>query len=62
MELPDGRQTKTVLLPLTLDGKHLEVRLSPPKLGEHSLEILTQLGYSAEEAKALSSGDAIKTT
>ena len=61
MELPDGRQTKTVLLPLTLDGKHLEVRLSPPKLGEHSLEILTQLGYSADEAKALSSGDPIKT-
>ena len=54
MELPDGRQTKTVLLPLTLDGKHLQVRLSPPKLGEHSIEILTQLGYGAEEAKALS--------
>ncbi|MPM86983.1 hypothetical protein SDC9_134076 [bioreactor metagenome] len=33
----------------------------PPKLGEHSLEILTQLGYSTEEAKALSSGDAAKT-
>ncbi|WP_353236594.1 CaiB/BaiF CoA-transferase family protein [Diaphorobacter ruginosibacter] len=56
IELPDGRQTKTVLLPLTLDGRHLEVRLSPPKLGEHSLEILTALGYSAEHARALSQG------
>ncbi len=58
IELPDGRKTKTVLLPLTLDGKHLEVRLSPPKLGEHSLEILTQLGYSSDEATALARGQA----
>lgn len=54
--LPDGRESKTVLLPLTLDGKHLEVRLSPPKLGEHSLEILTALGYSREQAQALAQG------
>ena len=54
--LPDGRDSKTVLLPLTLGGKHLEVRLSPPKLGEHSLEILTALGYSREQAQALAQG------
>ncbi|MBV8248496.1 MAG: CoA transferase [Comamonas sp.] len=56
IELPDGRASKTVLLPLTLDGKHLEVRLSPPKLGEHSLDILSTLGYTPEQAQALSQG------
>jgi crotonobetainyl-CoA:carnitine CoA-transferase CaiB-like acyl-CoA transferase len=56
--LPDGRETKTVLLPFTLDGKRLDVRLSPPRLGEHSLEILTALGYSSEQALALARGDA----
>jgi len=55
--LPDGRETKTVLLPFTLDGKRLDVRLSPPRLGEHSLEILTALGYSSEQALALARGD-----
>ncbi len=54
--LPDGRDSKTVLLPLTLDGKHLQVRLSPPRLGEHSLEILTALGYSRDQAQALAQG------
>ncbi|MDR3065443.1 MAG: CoA transferase, partial [Comamonas sp.] len=54
--LPDGRDSKTVLLPLTLDGKHLQVRLSPPRLGEHSLEILTALGYSQDQAQALAQG------
>lgn len=59
IQLPDGREGKTVLLPLTLDGKHLQVRLSPPKLGEHSLEILSALGYSQSEAEALAQGQTL---
>ncbi len=51
--LPDGRQTRTVLLPFAMDGKRLGVRSNPPKLGEHSLEILRGLGYSVEQAGKL---------
>ena len=54
MQLPDGREAKTVLLPFTMNGQHLPLRLSPPKLGEHSLEILTALGYSEAQARTLS--------
>ncbi|MDT7519235.1 CaiB/BaiF CoA-transferase family protein [Rhodoferax sp. TBRC 17660] len=53
MELPDGRQTQVPLLPLTLDGERLGLRLDPPKLGEHTDALLQSLGYSAGEVAAL---------
>jgi crotonobetainyl-CoA:carnitine CoA-transferase CaiB-like acyl-CoA transferase len=53
MILPDGRDTRTVLLPLTLDGERPGVRLSPPRLGEHNAEILRSLGYSEAEIQTL---------
>ncbi len=53
MTLPDGRDTRTVLLPLTLDGERPGVRLSPPRLGEHNVEILLSLGYSEDEIQTL---------
>ncbi|MDP3167692.1 MAG: CaiB/BaiF CoA-transferase family protein [Hydrogenophaga sp.] len=56
--LPDGERAgqtaQTVLLPLALDGERLGVRRSPPRLGEHSAELLAELGYSAEDATRLS--------
>jgi crotonobetainyl-CoA:carnitine CoA-transferase CaiB-like acyl-CoA transferase len=43
--LPDGRTTRTPLLPFTLDGAQPGVRLNPPLLGEHSEQLLRELGY-----------------
>ena len=53
MALPDGKTTKTVLLPFTLDGQRPGVRQSPPKLGEHSAELLRELGYTDAQIQAL---------
>jgi crotonobetainyl-CoA:carnitine CoA-transferase CaiB-like acyl-CoA transferase len=52
--LPSGQQTNTVLFPFTMDGQRMGVRHNPPKLGEHSEDILQSLGYSAQAAAALS--------
>ena len=55
--LPDGahagQTAKTTLLPFTMEGQRLGVRLQPPKVGEHSAELLAALGYSAAEVRAL---------
>jgi crotonobetainyl-CoA:carnitine CoA-transferase CaiB-like acyl-CoA transferase len=59
MELPDGRITDTVLFPFTMHGQQPGLRLNPPKLGEHSMEILSELGYSREQIQQLTT-NAIK--
>ncbi len=53
MTLPDGRGTVVPLLPLTLAGERLGLRLDPPRLGEHTDALLQSLGYNADAVAAL---------
>ena len=46
-------ETRTALLPLSLDGERLPVRSGPPALGAHTESILLSLGQSREEIEAL---------
>jgi crotonobetainyl-CoA:carnitine CoA-transferase CaiB-like acyl-CoA transferase len=59
IRLPDGdkagQTVKTTLLPFTLQGERLGVRLQPPRLGEHSGELLRAAGYSGERIDDLRS-------
>jgi len=59
MTLPDGRRTATPLLPLTLDGQRLGLRLDPPRLGEHSRALLQSLQYSDREIADLVEGGVV---
>ena len=53
MNLPDGRVTRAPLMPLTLDGERLNLRINPPRLGEHTDTLLAGVGYSSEQIMAM---------
>lgn len=57
VRLPDGARAgetvKTTLLPFTLAGERLGVRIDPPRLGEHSRELLQSLGLDDARIDAL---------
>jgi crotonobetainyl-CoA:carnitine CoA-transferase CaiB-like acyl-CoA transferase len=61
--LPDGERAgataRVTLLPLRMDGERLPVRSSPPRLGEHTAELLAGLGYSPAQAQALRTAAAV---
>jgi crotonobetainyl-CoA:carnitine CoA-transferase CaiB-like acyl-CoA transferase len=48
--LPDYR---SVGLPVQWDGRRPEVRRVPPRLGEHSDDVLTWLGYTLDDVRSL---------
>ncbi|MBN9430036.1 MAG: CoA transferase, partial [Burkholderiales bacterium] len=61
--LPDGdlagQTVRTTLFPLRMDGQRLGVRLSPPRQGEHTAELLEGLGYTPAQVRALREQSAV---
>jgi crotonobetainyl-CoA:carnitine CoA-transferase CaiB-like acyl-CoA transferase len=49
VRMNDGHMAPVPLLPFTMGGDRPGVRLQPPDIGEHTRELLAQLGYSAAE-------------
>jgi len=63
IRLPDGERAgqmaQTTLFPITLDGERLGVRLHPPTLGEHTRELLAELGYGDAQVDAMHADAAV---
>ena len=52
---------RTVASPLRADGERLALRQRPPALGEHSRDVLAELGYDANKIDALIADGAVGT-
>ncbi|MGI8861294.1 MAG: CaiB/BaiF CoA transferase family protein [Gaiellaceae bacterium] len=61
VEHPSIPDLRLAALPLSFDGARAEHRLPPPLLGEHSEEVLREVGYSAEEIAELAADGVIRT-
>jgi len=63
VRLPDGdkagQTVRTTLFPITMHGHRLGVRLHPPKMGEHTREVLRSIGYADDEIDRLLARKAI---
>ena len=53
VRLNNGAQAKVPLLPLAFDGQRLGLRMQPPRVGEHTRELLAEIGYAPEQIDAM---------
>lgn len=52
-ELPNGRFAPLPRTPIRLNDQPFDLRHQPPKIGEHTAELLAELGYSAAQIEQL---------
>ena len=56
----DGTPHRVVVEPVKMEGSPLAFTRPAPAIGEHSEEVLGELGYSAEEIVALIASGAVR--
>jgi crotonobetainyl-CoA:carnitine CoA-transferase CaiB-like acyl-CoA transferase len=62
IHLTDGRSAKTPLLPVSMDGQRLQNRRDPPQIGQHTRDVLNEIGFSLNDVAKLARSGAIATT
>jgi len=59
IRLPDGRPAKTPALPVSIDGARLQNYRDPPRIGEHTRDVLIDAGYDEIGIAALAEAGTI---
>ncbi len=59
VEHPTAGTVETLALPVHFHGTPAQYRKPPPRLGEHSVEVLREFGFSAPEVDALLAGEVV---
>lgn len=60
LTLPDGKSVRLPAMPFEMDGERFGARLDPPRSGEHTRAVLTELGYDDAAIDRLVDGGACR--
>lgn len=60
LTLDNGDQVKVPMLPFEMNGRRFGARLNVPQLGSHSRDLLSELGYGAEDISRLEASGTVK--
>ncbi len=59
LELPNGMMSKVPILPLEMDGRRLGSQRGLPRVGEHTRDLLLELGYGEADIERLVAANVI---
>jgi len=59
--LPNGTQTKLPKVPIRLGDDSFDIRSDPVEIGEQTIELLTELGYSTKEIQQLEMEEVVRS-
>ncbi|MCX7136620.1 MAG: CaiB/BaiF CoA-transferase family protein [Proteobacteria bacterium] len=59
--LMNGIKTQVPIMPIEMDGRRFATRLDLPKIGEHTRELLTSLGYAPQDIERLIASGTART-